>query len=616
VTAQAPTSQAGPGSRSDTARALQRAGLPLALCLMMALAACSWDAAVPDESRAAARQAEEASHLAAEAASGQGAAASAANGQGAAAPPASDEPSAATPGQPQATASTALAWHPCTAHPGEPAAGQECATLQVPLDYRQPTGRRIDLAVTRLRSAQPALRHGVLLLNAGGPGSEVRGVVALFALLLPRSVLDRYDLLGLDPRGTGASTPLSCGLAPPQAATVLPLEQPGGFEATTAFVRDIADRCATQAGDLLPHISTANMARDMDRLRHALGEPKLSYLGYAQGTYLGAVYASLFPRRLDRMVLDSAVAPGGQWRETWRALGPAGEVRFADFALYAAARHARHHLGRTPDEVRAQFFQLADRLARQPLALPDGSRLDGARFRHASHAGLHADSRFATLAQLWQAVAEAVPAGEAPPRALARPHARERVARLLAELLGGGDAAAAASAVAATLALACADAPWSRSLPQYRREFDLDRKLYPMFGALGSNVHACAFWPGAPQEPTVGIAATGPSRILVTSHLRDPVAPVWGALAMRFALGAPARLLSVAGGGHGVYLLSASGCANDAATALLAEGTLPAADRLCDGDPGPVMLRAGLAPQAEAVREQARRELQRRLGPR
>src|SRR2546429_3961340 len=107
-----------------------------------------------------------------------------------------------------------------------------------------------------------------------------------------------------------------------------------------ALARDVTTRCARQHGDELPHASTADTARDMDRIRAALGEPKLSYLGYSYGSYLGAVYASLFPQRSDRIVLDSNVHPGRIWRDVWRAWDPAIEERFPDFTAWAAERDA------------------------------------------------------------------------------------------------------------------------------------------------------------------------------------------------------------------------------------------------------------------------------------
>lgn len=532
-------------------------------------------------------------------------------------------------------AAPSLAWQPCpwpaAVPPPAGLPGRECAALRVPLDHADPDGRQIELAVARVRSARPERRRGVLLLQAGGPGSPGRANIALLAALLPRGVLDRYDLLGMDLRGTGASTPLPpCGPVPPAAVGPQPepLDPKDTFEADAAAARNTAARCAAAAGDLLPFITTAQAARDIDRLREALGEPRLSYLGYGYGTYLGAVYASLFGHRADRVVLDSAFAPDGRWREADRAIGPAGEARFADFARHAAANHAQYQLGRSAPQIRQQLFLLADRLARHPVELPDGTRLDGTRLQRASLAALHADSRFPLLARLWQAARDPVPD-------------TLRLQALLAELLGsaqpeaavggrwggrwgdqaglhamppGAEPPVAGDAMAAELALACGDGPWPRVPLQYRREQDLDRRLYPLFGALGARIHPCAYWPGEPPQPPAVIAAHPATRILVTNHLRDPATPVWGALAMRFALGPRARLLSVDGGGHGVYLLGGNACADAAATALLVRGVMPDADMLCAAEPGAADALVVLP--ADDGRAMALHELRRRLGPR
>ncbi|MGH8186976.1 MAG: alpha/beta fold hydrolase, partial [Steroidobacteraceae bacterium] len=191
----------------------------------------------------------------------------------------------------------------------------ECGTLNVPLDYRNPNGRTIDIAVSRIKSSRPDLRRGVLLLNPGGPGAQGLDMPRAGLILFPQSVSTRYDLIGFDPRGIGRSNPVSCGLSALVTLQIFPpLEQPGGFQATADFMRNAADACAAVSGDLLPFITTRNTARDMDRLRQALGEQKISYLGYSYGTYLGTVYAQLFPTRTDRFVLDSAVNPNAVWR--------------------------------------------------------------------------------------------------------------------------------------------------------------------------------------------------------------------------------------------------------------------------------------------------------------
>ncbi|MYR38677.1 alpha/beta fold hydrolase, partial [Streptomyces sp. SID4944] len=240
------------------------------------------------------------------------------------APALATTPAAAAPASaPSATASPATAtgaldrytqqkpkWKRCEA--SAPAEFQ-CATIQVPLDYRAPGGKRLDLAISRIKSTAPGKRHGVLLSNPGGPGGP--GIYMPLALQeeLPASVTQKYDLIGFDPRGVGESSPVSCNLTLEEEDWLRPYKKET-FTKDVAWARKVAEKCRAKSGSVLPHITTRNTARDLDVLRAVLGEKKLSYLGYSYGTYLGAVYTQLFPGRVDRFVLDSAVDPARAWR--------------------------------------------------------------------------------------------------------------------------------------------------------------------------------------------------------------------------------------------------------------------------------------------------------------
>src|SRR5688572_16241315 len=278
---------------------------------------------------------------------------------------------------------SAIRWGECPpVLEGFPEIGdQQCALLPVPLDYRAPNGRKINIAISRIKAADPAKRRGALLLNIGGPGGNGLDLPRFATALYPQSVLDSYDLIGFDPRGIGRSAPVSCGLTEDEAFEAFPqLEQDHSFEATAAFARNVAHSCAGAASDTLPFITTANTARDMDRIRIALGETKISYFAYSYGTYLGAVYATLFPTRTDRWVLDSAVNPNLLWREQFRTWGAAGAERFEDFIAYAIANEETLHLGSTPEEVKALFFKLLARTDADPITF-DGLRVTGPMFR-------------------------------------------------------------------------------------------------------------------------------------------------------------------------------------------------------------------------------------------
>ena len=276
-----------------------------------------------------------------------------------------------------AATANGLKWGPCPAGT-IPVPGLECTTLQVPLNYRDPDGRKIDLAVSRLASKNPEKRRGVLLTNPGGPGGEgldYPGVLTIPTLPspLPQSVRDSYDIIGFDPRGVGHSTPVTCDLTPAQIAIGnLPYaKNPADVVKQAEVAKAEAKQCATsESGWMLPYVTTANTARDMDRIREALGESPVSFLGASYGTYLGSVYTTMFPRRSDRIVLDSNLGPGGYDIDAMRSFGRGMEDRFPDFAKFAAAHPC---LGITPAQVTAKFFELADRLDKAPVAGINGS---------------------------------------------------------------------------------------------------------------------------------------------------------------------------------------------------------------------------------------------------
>jgi pimeloyl-ACP methyl ester carboxylesterase len=281
---------------------------------------------------------------------------------------------------------------------------QRCATLQVPLDYRDPHGRSIDIVISRISTARPQLRRGILLSNPSGPGAQGIDFPSTLAAYAPPEVLDRYDLIGFDPRGVGYSTPVTCGLPPDGAYDPYPAPD-GSIAGNIGAARTVADACAAHSAGLLPHLTTANTARDMDRIRAALGEPTLSYYGVSYGTYLGEVYTTLFPQRSDRIVLDSAVDPRRVGYDQWRVWGPGTAIRFPDFTGWAAARDATYHLGATAQQVYRTYFRLAADLDRDPLTTPQGLVITGNFFRAYTRSALYFDLLFPDLATGWRYVA-------------------------------------------------------------------------------------------------------------------------------------------------------------------------------------------------------------------
>ncbi|WP_058045921.1 alpha/beta hydrolase [Streptomyces roseifaciens] len=472
------------------------------------------------------------------------------------------------PAQAAATAPRpgALDWHPCAA--GKSAPGSECATLPVPLDYRKPSGPTVDIAVTRLRSDRPEARRGALLLIAGGPGGSGVEAVAREGEKVRRATQGAYDVVAIDPRGVGGSTAVDCGVAENDRQLVEFRAWPrpdGDISEGVARARRIAEACARNGGDVLRSLSTRNEARDIDSFRKALGERKLSAVGVSYGTYVGAVYAQMFPERTDRWVLDSNLDPDpSRLGRTWLAnMAPGAEDSFPDFARWAAdPARGKDRLAERPEDVRPMFLNLAAELDRKPRAFKGSSHLlTGNLLRQVLQMSLYDRARFPDLAALVQAARSG---GDGP----------LTVPDPLPEPLPQRDAAVFAGTV-------CNDAGWPRDVSSYERAVAADRARYPLTAGMPASITPCAFWKDEPAEKPTRITSRGPSNILMVQNLRDPATPYHGALKMRAALGDRARLVSVDAGGHGVWLDTGNACSDRAVSRFLVTGQRPAGDVLC-----------------------------------
>jgi pimeloyl-ACP methyl ester carboxylesterase len=206
-------------------------------------------------------------------------------------------------GTPEATP-TALAWSTCA-----DGSGWECAALPVPLDYADATGPTIDIALTRLPATDPARRIGSLVVNCGGPGCPTVAILhQLGTVLFPVETRARFDLVGFDPRGVGESGQIDCRHDYDAYYAIDPSpDDVAEWEAWLAGGRAFAESCAANAGNLLPFLGTENVVSDMERLREALGEETISFLGISYGTSVGARYADRYPDRVRAFALDSAL---------------------------------------------------------------------------------------------------------------------------------------------------------------------------------------------------------------------------------------------------------------------------------------------------------------------
>ncbi|MBF8174268.1 alpha/beta fold hydrolase [Streptomyces olivaceus] len=457
-----------------------------------------------------------------------------------------------------------LTWSACEGAGLDPR--QECATLDVPMDYADPGGPRIEMAVSRIRSEKPGARRGALLLIPGGPGGSSLGDPSGKGQKLPQQVRDTHDLIGFAPRGLAPSTPADCGLEYGDLATskLRPWPAPdGSVDGNMATARRMADACARNGGELVRHLSTANEARDIDRLRAALGERRISAWGVSYGTYVGAVYAQLFPHRTDRIVLDSVDDPDPtRVNRAWLAAHEQGvEDTFPHFAAWASKPGNPDRVADRAADVRPLFLRLAARLDREPIPWPGANpeELNGNVLRQTMLDSFAAPSRYPTLARLMRAAEQGTvpPAPQAPPE----------------ELLQN-----VAAVGAGTL---CNDVAWPASQAAYEKGVAESRAKYPLTAGMPRNAMLCAAWPYPPREAPVRITGRGPSNILLVQNERDVNTPLPGATRMREALGRRAVMVTVDSTGHDAYLANGNACGDATVSRFLATGQRPDADVSC-----------------------------------
>ncbi|MGY0233312.1 alpha/beta hydrolase [Longispora urticae] len=480
--------------------------------------------------------------------------------------PAVSPAAAGPPGGPATGAP--LTWHTCVTGPDDEsgaaleAAGASCAELAVPLDYSRPYGRTISVALSRIPATDPAHRRGVLLPNPGGPGDPALDLVVELAEVAP-DLAARYDLVGMDPRFVGRSTPLKC-----QWDTGHSMRGAGPnrqtFAATATRARELAAGCVRGNEDLLAHASTRNTARDMDRVRAALGEPKVSYLGWSGGSYLGAVYTQLFPGRVDRFVLDSAVDPDAYGPGVTRAMGAATEAALRNWAGWAAGRDATYHLGATRDAVLGTVARVHRAATARPLRVGeftvDSQLLPLLLFLPIR---FDTDEDYAGIAADVRVLADAADGRTVTPG----PGLLRHLTLVTAPGTGDGTF------------LLCADRAASRDPETYYRDIQAHRATEPLFGPLTRNITPCAYWPTAPTEAPTRIRNTVPALIVGASG--DPRTPYPGQLAMHRAL-AGSRMVTLDNAyRHLVFGAEGNACVEGAVNGYLLDGVLPATDLTC-----------------------------------
>jgi pimeloyl-ACP methyl ester carboxylesterase len=482
-----------------------------------------------------------------------------------AAPPATTSAPSSSPATAGAPAVAAPQWRPCQGAAGP--SGYQCATLQVPRDPEHPgVGGTIGLALDR-RPASGA-RIGSLLVNPGGPGASGVDFLPQVVGILPKAVLQRFDVIGFDPPGVGRSAPVVCLDGPGLYAWFHTDPDPhsaAGMAAYLAADRTFAAGCERNSAAELPYVSTVDAAIDMDAIRQAVGDPKLTYLGFSYGTFLGATYAGLYPTRVRAMVLDGALDPS---LPVLTGLDEQSAAFDQDLrSALEACVSSSSCPWRPGGDPMAAFEALLQRVRSQPLPVRGTSRTVGpAELLYGTAATLYATGYWPTLYD-----------------ALARAEEGDGTAMLslFDDYTGRNPNGTYSNEFEANTAVNCLDAP-APTVSQIEAAVPAARAAAPVFGAadLYSEIQ-CALWPVPATSRPSAIHADGSPPIVVVGTTGDPATPYSEAVALAGQL-QHGILLTRVGEGHTGYPYSS--CVRDHVDRYLIDLVPPAAGLRCASD--------------------------------
>ena len=480
-----------------------------------------------------------------------------------------------------APAAARLTWTACTE---AELAGFECATQEVPLDYDAPHGATTTIALARRPAGDPAHKIGTIFLNPGGPGGPGRGLVTVAGQIVAPDVLARFDIVGFDPRGIGASDPVQCFPTDAEAEALLarmrlvPLtrsEISNTIQANLAYTRG----CVANAGPLLEHMSTLNVARDLDRLRQAAGDSKLNYIGFSYGTLIGATYANLFPGRVRAVIIDGNVDPDQRTnRRLANKFERAGgfEIVLGGFLAECDKAGAACALA---GNARAKFDALRDRLRRGPADVPElGGTVTIDDLTDFITGSMYDVASWPDTAATLRVAYDAIIGGSAPSTLAARPFPKARPGP------GWSPDAYGYNGNDSFLAVNCADAPLPRDPALYPGIAAGFEKANPTFGrAEAFSEVACANWPRITERYHGPWNRRTAQTVLVVNPTFDPATRYDFAKRMTRELG-NARLLTLDGYGHTTRY---SACITGWYSRYLIDGALPPPGTHCAQDLAP-----------------------------
>ncbi|MCI3929045.1 alpha/beta hydrolase [Streptomyces sp. AN091965] len=463
-----------------------------------------------------------------------------------------------------------VAWKDCPEDWGFPKPVQ-CGWVSVPLDYAKPYGKQIKLAVNRIgNTGSKDERQGALVYNPGGPGGS--------GMRFPLRVVNKsklwektakaYDFVGFDPRGVGHSTPISC--VDPQEFVKAPKLDPvpdsaADKRAQRKLAAEYADGCKERSGWMLPHMTTPNTARDLDVIRAALGEKKLNFLGVSYGTYLGAVYATLFPSHVRRMVFDSVVNPSREkiWYQANLDQDVAFETRLKDWMTWVAKYDSVFHLGDTQKKVAAQWTDLRAAAKKAPFDGVVGPAELTSYFQSAPYY----DSTWVSIATNWSKFV----AGDRQPLIKA-------ASPDLSDIAGNK---ASENSNAVYTAVECADAKWPTSWKKWDRDNTRLHKDHPFMTWANAWMNLpCATWSSKQHQPIEVKTGKGLPATLIAQSTRDAATPYEGGVELHKRLKGSRLITEKDAGSHGITNLE-NPCLNERVDTYLLTGKVDSRDVTC-----------------------------------
>lgn len=476
-------------------------------------------------------------------------------------------PAAAAPKAPRA----AIGWGRCDDH-GLRNAGARCAMLDVPLDYANPGGTKIQIALSRIKhTTSDAKYQGVMLVNPGGPGGSGLGLATL-GQYVPNHAGDAYDWIGFDPRGVGSSEPsISC--VPNYFHGDRPPYIPKTHDLVATWLgrsKHYANRCNADASSLLPHMTTIDAAKDMDSIRQALGVARINYFGFSYGTYLGQVYATLFPGKIRRAVFDANVDPRNVWYQANLNQDVAFQRTVEIWFRWVARYDDVYGLGKTGKAVEKRYYAVARQLTRKPA----GGVVGPDEWNDAILYAGYYQSVWTYLADVFSS--------------WVHHHSVKKLVGAYEWADGPGDD----NGFAVYNAVQCTDVQWPPSWSTWRQDnwATYAKAPFETWGNAWYNA-PCLYWAAPAGVPTV--VDGGSARVLLIDETLDAATPYPGSLYVRHVFGSSSLIAEPGGTTHAGSLFG-NGCVDNRIAKFLSSGVLPprqpgyGADVKCKPLPKPV----------------------------